>query len=931
MIIESATKNKCELLGLDVLQSRLHDLLCRRRYLLVLDDVWNEDHDEWDKLRTFLRSGAAGSKIIVTTRSSKVASIMGSMPPHHLEGLSDDDCWTLFKHRAFSLDEDEVFPSLLPIGKRIVQKCAGVPLAAKTLGSLMRFKREEREWLFVQESELWNACEGENGIFPALRLSFSHLPPHLKRCFAYCSILPKKYVIKKEKLIHQWIAEGLIQPSKESNTPEDIGNEYFNDLTWMFFFQDVKKSSYGDITECKMHDLIHDLAQTIAGNEFVILEDGRIPSNLAQIRHSSVVCNFGLPTIPEALYKVEKLRTLNVLFSIGDLKEAPINLFSSFRHLRVLDLSGSGIRKLHNLISSLISLRYLDLSYTLVETLPETICSLVNLQVLNLYGCYDLIELPGSLTSLLKLRHLIINGCERLTQLPSHIEKLYELQTLPMYIVGNENDRGLLQLSRLQLKGELNIRRLENVKFAIEARLAHLERKSNLHSLGLSWGNEHVGLKMRNCGDSRLGQEVLECLKPHQNLKSLCIKGFPGNCFPRWMGALQLPNLIKIVLIDCKRCEHLPTLGRLPFLEILHMHAMDAVNNIGNEFYGEGAGRPFMSLKELSLSDFPHLAYWWSMDGREEFPFLVKLTINNCPGLMNMPCFPSLRHLELRNCNEMILRSAVTLTLLSTLVIDVFKGELVLLESLLQNNARLMSLTVSSCPDLHSISSNLGNLIFLESLTIRWCEKLLFLPQELQSLTSLESLEISDCHSLAALPESIKGLSSLRSLSIENCSNLTSIPMGLQDLTALEHLTIMYCPTLASFPTDLRYLSMLKSVFILSCPELASLPEGLKHVKTLQNLEIHSCPGFKDLPKWIENLDFLRSLTISDCHNITSLPDGLQRLNTLQHLSIRQCPALEERCKENIGEDWPKIAHVAHTYIGSPEVRQQDTASSSAR
>lgn len=123
----------------------------------------------------------------------KVASVMGTVSPYYLKSLSDENCWELFKQRAF-----------------IYEKCGGLPLAAKTLGSLMRLKRDEREWLSVQESELWNVLKGENGILPSLRLSYSHLPSHLQGCLMHCSIFPKNYVIVK-KLILLWIAQGLIQ------------------------------------------------------------------------------------------------------------------------------------------------------------------------------------------------------------------------------------------------------------------------------------------------------------------------------------------------------------------------------------------------------------------------------------------------------------------------------------------------------------------------------------------------------------------------------------------------------------------------------------------------------------------------------------------------------------------------------------------------
>ncbi|PPR90060.1 hypothetical protein GOBAR_AA30628 [Gossypium barbadense] len=200
------------------------------------------------------------------------------------------------------------------------------------------------------------------------------------------------------------------------------------------------------------------------------------------------------------------------------------------------------------------------------------------------------------------------------------------------------------------------------------------------------------------------------------------------------------------------------------------------------------------------------------------------------------------------------------------------------------------------------------------------------------SVVSIVGLGIGNCNCLLinvveARPTSsamddildIQGLRSLRSLSIEMCSNLKSLPTELQFLTALEHLTIMYCPNLASLPDSFQHLSSLKSVSILNCPELNCLPDGLQYVSSMQNLEIRSCPDLLALPEWIAELPSLRSLALSDCHNLSSLPSGLQSVGSLQHLSILECPALEERCRKDIGEDWPKISHVAHVYIGSRE------------
>ncbi|XP_039041570.1 putative disease resistance protein RGA1 [Hibiscus syriacus] len=474
LMMESANRRRCDdLLGMDALQFQLRDLLLDKRYLLVLDDVWNEDEDEWEKLKTLLNFGAEESKVIVTTRSAKAAEIVGTVSSHHLEGLSDDECWTLFKQRAFSHgQQDKDNPNLFPIGKQIVKKCGGVTLAAKTLGGLMRSKREPTEWLCMQESDMWNVCEEENGILPVLRLSYSRLPSHLKGCFMYCSIFPKNYVIKKDKLIHLWIAEGLIQQIEERKSLEEIGNEYFHDLMWMLFFEDVKKNEFGDVIECRMHGIIHDLAKSVAGEEYFVFEGGCMPRNLLNC---------------EALYEAKKLRTLILLYPKGGLGEVPTKLFSSFKYLRVLDLDnfhrhrslqtlplfivaneanfrGNAnlmdlsrlqlkgeltVRKLENsleisechslsapppIISELISLKHLSIeNCSNISLLAIELRHLSSLEHLTIIYCPSLVSLPNEWQNLSMLRSWCILSCPQLSFLPDSIQYVRTLQNLEFH------------------------------------------------------------------------------------------------------------------------------------------------------------------------------------------------------------------------------------------------------------------------------------------------------------------------------------------------------------------------------------------------------------------------------------------------------------------------------------------------------------------
>ncbi|XP_028069922.1 putative disease resistance protein RGA3 [Camellia sinensis] len=187
-ILESIKGGGCSISNLDPLLRRLQEKLRGKRFLLVLDDVWNEYHEKCDRLRNALKCGAKGCTVIVTRRIQKVALIRATLPIHRMACLSEDDSWSLFKRRAFGNKRREKNLQLNLIGKEIVKKCKGLALAIKALGSPMQFKISESEWLSVKESEIWDLPDDGSGILPFLRLSYEALPPHLRQCFPHCCI-----------------------------------------------------------------------------------------------------------------------------------------------------------------------------------------------------------------------------------------------------------------------------------------------------------------------------------------------------------------------------------------------------------------------------------------------------------------------------------------------------------------------------------------------------------------------------------------------------------------------------------------------------------------------------------------------------------------------------------------------------------------------
>ncbi|KAF2322499.1 hypothetical protein GH714_017328 [Hevea brasiliensis] len=422
VIVEKTLKSIGKELGnfeLDQLQTRLRNEISGKKYCLVLDDVWNEDLQKWLDLKVLLKCGARGSWILVTTHSEMVAKITGTLPHYPLEGLALDKSWSLFKKIVFKGEEPKS-PNVKPIGEQIIKKCGGVPLAIKTIASILYFKETEGEWLRFLQDDLCNIAQNENGILPTLKLSYDHLSPHLKHCFAYCALFPKNYEIDVKTLIHQWIAHGFIELSNKSACIEDIGIEYFMDLCWRSFFQNVKRDGFGNIQSCTMHDLMHDLATLVAGKEISIMNS----------------------------------------------KEKSVD-----ERLRICGMQDCRMTEVSSSIESLKHLRYLDVSKNSeIKALSNSITNLQNLQVLNVSGCQYLKELPEDIKNLSNLRHLYCHNCYSLTHMPRGLGQLTSLQTLTWFVVAKDssiskNVGGLDELNSLyNLNGSLQIRNLGFVK-----------------------------------------------------------------------------------------------------------------------------------------------------------------------------------------------------------------------------------------------------------------------------------------------------------------------------------------------------------------------------------------------------------------------------------------------------------------------------------
>ncbi|KAL9150876.1 hypothetical protein ABFS82_11G016700 [Erythranthe guttata] len=634
-IIECVTLSPCNLSDLYSLQKELRNLLRGVKFLLVLDDYWSEKHDDWDILCSPFRFGSKDSKIVVTTRSAKVSSIVSFSEAYRLKILSDDDCWEVIKQRAATGAEARASTVLESIGKQIATKCKGLPLVATALGNMLRRKCTEQEWSSVLETELWDLPHDKN-VFPALLLSYLNLPPHLQKCFAYCSLFPKDHEFDVDELVLLWMAEGFIQPIGARRL-EDLGSEYFNDLHSASLFERCGSTSNRIIY--KMHDLIHDMAR-------VVSRDACCRVKYSMLKHYPLfgnACHFSLlrdgiqPSARlQAYQKNERLRTFLVIsnnITTGGVIDR--QLFLYLQCLRVLDLSRLGLNDLPDSVDRLEYLRYLNLSENRMFRLPESMCKLVALQTLKLKNCSQLIELPQNTRNLSNLRHLELDTKGQLQCMPLGFGRLTSLQTLSTYVVGRKKGHGIEELKDMDcLRGSLCIKNIQYVSNATSAEEAKLGMKTCLNKLELQWIKLPAGSPLLNQRMSEQAQ-VLANLQPHGNVRDLVIQNYCGVIYPNWLSE-SWRKFTSIHLQGLKYCDSLPSLGQLPSLKSFAISDMPLLQYVDDRFYGTGNHVKFPSLESFQLHGMSMLIQWRNASNAD-MPCLNSFTIEDCPNLISCP------------------------------------------------------------------------------------------------------------------------------------------------------------------------------------------------------------------------------------------------------------------------------------------------------
>ncbi|GLU11257.1 hypothetical protein SLE2022_280150 [Rubroshorea leprosula] len=436
-----------ESLPLNSLLERICKSIEGKKYLLVLDDVWTENNEDFGGLNVTFKRGAAGSRILVTTRKDTVSRAMGSSHIFRLETLSQDLCWSILKKIALRERDQKTCEDLTPVGLRIVEKCKGLPLVAKTLGGHLQFKTTRKEWENVLNSELWRMDVVHKDVFVPLLLSYYDLPSPVKQCFKYCpSFSEDTDYYFTNHLIAQWKAQGCLGfHDGDDSLLELKGFEHLRCLEARSFLQiEDFDPFFGQYAKCRMHGLVNDFALFLTRGEcqevVVSKDDISMKRNSERTcRHLVVRIERGL-CFPESISDVEKLRSLSIYgydFQVDVISDGALrNLFNKARRLRVFKMSGYFGSTIPEEIENLLHLRFLYLGHNRhLKRLPKAIGRLHNLQFLSLYLCSDLERLPDEMENLVNLMVLDTVACFSLTCYPKGVRRLTRLTQLAGLIV----------------------------------------------------------------------------------------------------------------------------------------------------------------------------------------------------------------------------------------------------------------------------------------------------------------------------------------------------------------------------------------------------------------------------------------------------------------------------------------------------------------
>lgn len=580
------------------LQRMVNERLRGKRYLIVLDDVWEDAH--WASLVDAFPNDDKGSRLLLTSRSG--VSTEYHRYTHRTETLDVDASLNLLLKKSLTDYTDEVeFPEELKVvGGKILEKCGGLPLAINVVGALLlKVEQSKRGWEKVLEGIKYYLGR-QGSVSDILELSYQNLPPQLKPCFLCLAFFNDNTNIPAKKLKNIWIAQGFIQKEGEDQTVEAIATRYLDELiNWnMIQVKDLTKDQ-DQIKNCQVHDLIHELSIMKAEEEMgfeVIRGEGNSDHPSEKPRHRALHC--GGRFIDGKNNRNKHLRCL-FIYGYAGVVIRPSSYWKAFELLRVLEMEGcTSLITLPEAIGAFVGLRYMGLRATQITKLPLSFRKLKNLQILQLPR--DMVA-PSFIWEMTSLRH--INALPTWPKAPPKMIILKSLHTVKHLLLGSKS-------SNLELLAEMNnlcyLGIVMDASVDVNKLFSSFQTLGKLVRLSLTW---HDGSSnMDGLGSlphiTRLklhGQMSRLPTSFPPNLSHLTLKGSILDEDP--MPLLEkLPRLSYLSLFKAYLGQHMVISDHcLPTLKVLVLRQLSEVSSIQ---VGEGA---MAKLKRFEITSCPDL------------------------------------------------------------------------------------------------------------------------------------------------------------------------------------------------------------------------------------------------------------------------------------------------------------------------------------
>lgn len=577
----------------------LRKLLETRKYLIVMDDVWTRE--AWDDLKVAFPNNKKRSRVLITSRHRQVATHANpSKNPHDLRFMTGDESRELLRRKVFGENVSPA-PHLQAYELRILDKCDGLPLAIVVIAGILLSHRDRNDWWEkVAEGVNDYVARDQSQSNDVIKLSFNHLPYHLKACFLYLGVFREDFEIPSWKLLRLWISEGFIQKDGDMIL-EDVAEDYLEDLVDRNLVMVGQRRSNGQIKTCRIHDTLRDFCKKEALKQDLFHEIKNFNQTTFLAQHPALksyrrICiNSNVYNYVISKPSCERVRSF-LTFAKEETTLSPDHISSipkAFRLLRVLEARSITFTRFPNELLYLVLLKYIAISCNF-KFIPDKLSNLRNLQTIIIETSSRTLEFRADIWKLALLRHLNTNAST-------------SFQKSKGPFVANGNLQTLSTISPESCTAEM------------------FERSPNLKKLGIC--GKLAGV-IQASGDSVLFDSLVK-LEHLENLKLLNdditrqLHALPRETnFPRNLRKLTLMN----TLLDWR---HMSTLGKLYKLEVLKLK--------DNAFEGElweTEDGGFRCLKVLHIGN-TNLVLWKA--NANQFPVLTGLYLRHCGKLEAIP------------------------------------------------------------------------------------------------------------------------------------------------------------------------------------------------------------------------------------------------------------------------------------------------------